>query len=817
MNRIFAIIFYLLTGLCVVSAQPKYKYKGKYISLIPQRSGSCYIETTDEETSRFFVNHIKNNSESSLVNRMISSYKFIVGKDKVDNHKINYCSPVYLNERGNNVYVLPTLVCAIKDGESINTILSLYEDVISVSAQYHNTYILSCKLSTSDEVLSLATSIDSTSSVEWCAPDLLAKVTFAANPLYGQQYYLKNIGQEGGTEGEDINIENAWIYERGDTGIVVAIIDMGVDFTHEDLTVNTIPGYTVGGGDGTPNSDFSYHGTMIAGIIGASDNSVGIKGITSDVKLLSVNIANETTGSEQLTSCTNIAAAIRWAAQYADVLNCSWSFDAEHNAIDSAIHEARTQGREGKGCIIVAASGNQAHNPPYTRYYVDYPACLDDVIAVGAYNRYGIRWLDSQWGNGLTLMAPGEEILSTASEDGYMMANGTSFSAAMVSGVAALVLSKRPSLTATQVQDLLCYTARNMIMPGYDIETGFGSVDAGAALSMISQNISPSISGPTHFCYGQTYTLTGVPSDIADSCTITWNYTPNYAIPSYTDLPLLSDSGYICQIKRASIGTNKGVDINLTATVRWHGIIIGTATKEIIMHADNVAIGGRQRANIYGAYVYGDINNLYIWTPQEIGPSLPEEPVEGNQASTNSVPIGGTVSEYYYINPTCEVTVHSAAFRDMNISYSGATPTTWQVMGQHNDSVRFVLPYQSSAYSFFIHSNAPSGCSDNDKIFGFHVDPTPLTIGTDFFGVQLSGYSLEVGFGVNAPLGEGAVQPNVSQWHLFRTKANGGNVIDEGLVQGNSASLSTIGWQSGVWILTGVWNNHTYSATILIP
>ena len=107
---------------------------------------------------------------------------------------------------------------------------------------------------------------------------------------------MKNTGQNGGTQGVDINVETAWQITSGCPDITIAVLDEGVDLTHEDLADGILYGYTIGNplGYGAPCSFPNLakaHGTACAGIIGASDNSIGIKGVASGVSILPVNIS----------------------------------------------------------------------------------------------------------------------------------------------------------------------------------------------------------------------------------------------------------------------------------------------------------------------------------------------------------------------------------------------------------------------------------------------------------------------------------------------------------------------------------------------
>ena len=366
--------------------------------------------------------------------------------------------------------------------------------------------------SSSQEIINILNALTEDENVLWCEPEYFSDIkTF--NPQYEQQYYLKNIGQNNGIAGIDINVEPAWSITNGEN-IVVAVIDDGVEFNHEDMQNAVLQGYTAGNssGNGSPiNSNALYekaHGMACAGIISANDNSIGIKGVANEAKILPVNIYPNTPVYETILYynipyryvntgyATNIeiAAAIDWARERADVISLSWGrkFDS---AIYKSICRALVLGRDGKGCVVVASSGN---------FYPDslglaFPSSINGVISVGAIDKNGNVWGYSQRGNGLKLVAPSGNIgltgdvitLDRMGSAGYNTSQngnytdkfgGTSAACPQVAGVAALVLSVNPYLTGAQVENILYSTARDLGPQGYDNTYGYGLVDAYAAV-----------------------------------------------------------------------------------------------------------------------------------------------------------------------------------------------------------------------------------------------------------------------------------------------------------------------------------------------
>ncbi|MBQ9399644.1 MAG: S8 family serine peptidase [Bacteroidales bacterium] len=292
--------------------------------------------------------------------------------------------------------------------------------------------------------IQLASLFFETGQFEYTSPDFfILNPYFSSDPYFSSQWGLKNTGQYG-SPGVDINIEPAWNITEGSSDVVVAIIDTGVESTHPDLSSNLLTGYNAFNyGSGGDPIDASAHGTMVAGIVGAiKDNSIGISGVAPGCKLLPVCM-----GNSYGVSSSAAVAGINWARQNnADVMNCSWGDVPVLQCVTDAIYNAATLGRGGKGCVMVFATGQDGYS------YIPYPSYLTNVISVGAVTPNGLRHNNSDYGNGLDVVAPGMDIKSTIRQGLYGDDSGTSYAAPHVSGIAALILSEYPDLTEAQVR-----------------------------------------------------------------------------------------------------------------------------------------------------------------------------------------------------------------------------------------------------------------------------------------------------------------------------------------------------------------------------
>lgn len=320
-------------------------------------------------------------------------------------------------------------------------------------------------------------------SIKYAEPNYISYVFKTPNdPMFNQQW------------GPDkIKCPDGWEYTTGDSDVSIAIIDTGVDYTHPDLADNCIQGYDFvnininkylqQGFIKDENEDYTIrdndpmdingHGTHCAGITSAvSNNNIGISGVAWDCKIMPVRAGfslfweyESVTYNIGVFEDEDIIDAIDYAADNgADVISMSFGSSTASSLVESVCKDAWN-----KGSVLVASTGNDY------RGTAGYPARYEKVIGVGAINEENRRCDFSNYGAGLSLVAPGEDILSTLPESSYGELSGTSMACPHVAGVAALAFSRFTNYNNQQVIDLLEDSADYI---GPALHYGHGRVDA---------------------------------------------------------------------------------------------------------------------------------------------------------------------------------------------------------------------------------------------------------------------------------------------------------------------------------------------------
>jgi serine protease len=328
--------------------------------------------------------------------------------------------------------------------------------------------------------------------VEYAEPNyyLYPLTTIPNDPLFTSQWNMLDFG-----------LPQAWAIETGSPDIIIAIIDTGVDTEHEDLRVRLLPGCDFYNEDNDPNpggaTDEPAHGTHVAGIaVAVGNNGRGIAGVAfGGTRAVPIRVFDD---SGNQTDAFKVSTAIRWAAGLptpgvgtnrnpypAHIINLSLGGKGPISTLNDAVAAARNT-----GAIVVAAAGNDGRSD-----LILSPADAPGALAIGSVNQNYQRSSFSNFndsGRTVDLMAPGGfgnsarcgaggSIVSTYPEDNYACSAGTSMAAPFVAGVAALIWSQDPSLSASQVIERLKSTT--YFDPAWDEnEYGAGVVCADRAL-----------------------------------------------------------------------------------------------------------------------------------------------------------------------------------------------------------------------------------------------------------------------------------------------------------------------------------------------
>ena len=330
------------------------------------------------------------------------------------------------------------------------------------------------------------------------------------DPSLSQQYYL-----------DLIKAPQAWDITQGDQSIIIGIVDTGGDLNHPDLQANVYidpaepldgidndgdgyidnnRGWDFSGADialiGTPgfvgdndpsisNTGLFVHGTMVAGCAAAStNNGIGISGIGFNTKLMfTKHFADNQPGNNY---SSNLYDGILYAATHgAKIINTSWGgYNPSTIAQDIITYVTLDL-----GCLVVAAAGNSNLEAPI------YPASYDYVLSVASSDANDVRSNFSNFGKTIDIIAPGSNILTTTYNDAYGSDSGTSLSAPIVSGAAALVWARNPGFTPLQVAEQLRVSADENFYannPLYINKLGKGRLDVAQALIFQSPSIRAS-------------------------------------------------------------------------------------------------------------------------------------------------------------------------------------------------------------------------------------------------------------------------------------------------------------------------------------
>lgn len=342
------------------------------------------------------------------------------------------------------------------------------------------------------------------------------------DPLFADQWHLRNTGQAGGCAGEDVRISPVWNAGTKGTGVRIAVVDDGLEIAHEDLNPNVVAGqswnYVNANTDPTHVSTNSRHGTSVGGVAAARDsNGLGGAGAAPRAGLVAYNLLESFSAVNEADAMTRNAAAVfvsnnswgapddgRWAASAA-----TW-----RAAIDTGL----SNGRNGLGTIYTWAAGNGGQNNVDNSNY-DGQANYRGVLSICAVGDDGVKAFYSERGANLWVCTPSmgraNHAITTTDRVGALgynttgaapnysntsytnTFNGTSSAAPLAAGVIALVLEAKPLLTWRDLRIILAQSARKndpgngewtVNSAGFNINHnyGFGVIDANAAVTLAS-------------------------------------------------------------------------------------------------------------------------------------------------------------------------------------------------------------------------------------------------------------------------------------------------------------------------------------------
>jgi thermitase len=318
------------------------------------------------------------------------------------------------------------------------------------------------------------------------------------DPQFSEQWALANSGQRGGKEGADISATLAWATTTGSEELVVAVLDSGVDYTHEDLapnmwvrpasmapyrdnelgTIDDVNGYNAIDNSSDP-MDENGHGTHCAGIIGAEgENDVGIAGVNWKVRIMPLKFMNAggfgTT--KDAIEAINYVIARKKAGVNVRIISASWGSTQRSRALGEVIRKAYEN-----DILFVAAAGNASTNNDRSPHY---PSSYDipNVISVAALDRHDHLASFSNYGvKSVAIAAPGVDILSTWLGNAYEEKSGTSMATPVVAGVAALIAAEDPRLSVDDLRKRILASSDPIVALKGKIASG-GRVNAAKAV-----------------------------------------------------------------------------------------------------------------------------------------------------------------------------------------------------------------------------------------------------------------------------------------------------------------------------------------------
>ncbi|MFC1568113.1 S8 family serine peptidase [Candidatus Margulisiibacteriota bacterium] len=424
------------------------------------------------------------------------------------------------------------------------------------------------------------------------------------DPRFGQQYGLTNM-----------QAPQAWERTTGESSVLIAVLDTGVNYDHEDLAgrIDLADGYDFVNEDPDPWDDHtSAHGTTVTGVIGAAtNNSIGVAGVDWSARILPVKVLNWQ-GDGLM---TDIKEGIAWArAKGADVINMS--FGQYNSGVNKYLEEnpgdikTSCQNAYDDGIVLVAAAGNG--NVDWNTY----PAYYSTVLAVAAVDADDKRaiWSNidpatlkvqaSNYGTWVDVAAPGDDIMTTQKNNDYVYTNGTSMACPFVVGLAGLIKSVNPGATNQEIMDKITSEVDNIdgLNPGYEGLLGSGRINAYLAVAGVVASITEPASN--------SYVKGVVP---VHGSAAGWDFA-SYTLEAWqagTRVATIT-AGSATPVEAALLGTwpTAGLDGEHTIKLTVYTNGSGTESAQVVVYVDNTTPEAAITSPTAGADISGDVTIL---------------------------------------------------------------------------------------------------------------------------------------------------------------------------------------------------------------
>ena len=673
------------------------------------------------------------------------------------------------------------------------------------------------------------------------------------DPLFANQWHLRNTGQNGGTAGMDVNVTNVWNTYRG-AGVTIAIVDDGLQVSHPDLApnVNLSLGLDLNGNDNdpSPNVLFDFHGTAVAGVAAArGNNSLGVSGAAYEATLAGIRlIAGPATDAEEGQAMTH-------SNQVIFVSNNSWGPPDDGQTLQgpgplmlAAFQQGTTSGRAGRGTIFMWAAGNggSSDNANFDGY-----ANSIYTFAVGALNDRGDKATYSEAGANLIITAPagGDSVRPQATtttdlvgNNGYNSSatpadyadkdytssfNGTSSASPLAAGVVALILQANPNLTWRDLKEILIRSATKNSPADTDWATnsagfrfnhkfGPGLINAEAAVNLATtwNNLGPQLTASYSFQGGpisipdnnltgitQTFTVTNA-SFRLEHVTLTVDITHPYRGDIVVEL--ISPSGMVSRMAevRGFDSNNDFTGWTFSSVRHWGEFAQGTWTVRIV-DAAALDLGSLNTLRLdFFASAYAPVTDNIL----EVSVFPP----------TGSTVFGGTnFNLLVTVNDTIPVTdafvflsvvdaMTNTVFTNIFVPNDGIPPDAISGDNVYTYSLSNVV---NGTYIFYINTTAP-GKQPDQTIVSYSVlnappnDALANSLKIAASGQMLTGYTHFASVEAFEPVHAGVAGVANSIWFTFAPTNSGRVLVDPG-----GSTLDTV-----VAVYTGL----TMDALVLI-